>query len=190
MANYKIYAPNNNHSCDYGVDFFNGVAHCNNDEVVKWFRAHGYYVEKTSDTALTQIDKMSKEDIQAILTKYSVALPAASDSIKIEKREVSLALAKCMATAVAASGNIGSTTFKATVTVTYAKSAAAESGTVPTDSSTGLGTIITVKECGLTAPEGKTFSHWVDGAGNQYVKDDKIRLGADALTLTAVYKDA
>lgn len=189
MAKYKIYAPNSNHTCDYGVDFYNGVAFSDNDNAIKWFRENGYYVEKTNGTGLTQIDRLSVDVIQSILDAYNVALNAKSDSVKIEKRELSLALAYCMSTAVASSGNIGAATFKATVTVTYARSAANETGTVPTDSSTGLGTIFTVKACPLTAPTGKVFSHWVDGLGNAYVEGDKVRLGATPLTLTAVYVD-
>jgi hypothetical protein len=48
MPNYKIYSPNNNHSCDYGVDFVNGVALTADENAVKWFRDKGYYVERTN----------------------------------------------------------------------------------------------------------------------------------------------
>lgn len=188
MPNYKIYSPNNNHSCDYGVDFVNGVALTADENAVKWFRDKGYYVERTSDTALNSIDTLPVDVIQSILSKYSVALNTASASIKIEKRELALALDYCLSTAVAASGNIGATTFKSVVSVTYAK-AGAEVGSVPTESATGLGTIVTVKASALTPPSGKVFSHWVDGAGNTYIAGDKLRLGASPLTLTAVYVD-
>ena len=83
------------------------------------------------------------------------------------------------------------TSFTTSITVTYAKADENHSGTPPTESATGLGKEITIKaSTGLTAPSGKKFSHWVDGNGIKHYAGDKMRLGASALVLTAVWVDS
>ena len=48
----RIYALNENHNCDYGVDFFNGVGAVPdaNTGLIAWFTAKGYTIVAGSDT--------------------------------------------------------------------------------------------------------------------------------------------
>ena len=48
----RIYSPNESHSCDYGVDFFNGAAAVPdaNTNTIGWFQNKGYTVVSGSDT--------------------------------------------------------------------------------------------------------------------------------------------
>mgnify|MGYP000887687600 CR=1 FL=1 len=48
----RIYAPNQHHNCDYGVDFINGVASVPDADVttINWFTHHGYLVVPGTDT--------------------------------------------------------------------------------------------------------------------------------------------
>lgn len=48
----RIYSPNPSHSCDYGVDFYNGVAAVPDaeTELISWFSHRNYTVVNGSDT--------------------------------------------------------------------------------------------------------------------------------------------
>lgn len=181
MANYKIYSPNPSHNCDYGLDFYNGVAFTTSDSDVAWSKAHGYYVDEVTDDELTTVDKLDIDTLQGILNDNSVTLP----NTGITKRELALAVTAILGAEFAA------TSFTTGITVTYAKADEEHSGTPPTETATGLGKEITIKaSTGLTAPSGKKFSHWVDGNGIKHYAGDKLKLGAEALTLTAVWVDS
>lgn len=180
MANYKVYAPNQNHSCDYGLDFYNGVAFTTSDADVAWAKAHGYYVDEVADTKLSTIDMLDVKTLKGICTDNTIVVPEG-----VGKREYALAVSASI------DADISATSFTTGITVTYAKADAGDSGTVPTETATGLGKEITIKaSTGLTAPTGKKFSHWVDGNGIKHYAGDKLKLGAEALTLTAVWVDS
>lgn len=180
MAKYKVYSPNQNHSCDYGLDFYNGVAFTTSDGDVAWAKAHGYYVDEVADTKLSTIDMLDVKTLKGICTDNTIVVPDG-----VGKREYALAVSASI------DASISATSFTTSITVTYAKADSTDSGTVPTETATGLGKEITIKEpTDLTAPTGKEFSHWVDAAGFKHYPGDKLKLGATALTLTAVWVDS
>jgi hypothetical protein len=61
----RIYAPNQHHNCDYGVDFINGVGAVPdaNAALLAWFTAHGYLVVPGTDT-LSPWDLLTLEQLQ------------------------------------------------------------------------------------------------------------------------------
>lgn len=61
----RIYSTNENHSCDYGVDFFNGAAAVPDADKssINWLTTKGYTVVKGSDT-LSPWDYLTKEELQ------------------------------------------------------------------------------------------------------------------------------
>ncbi len=72
----RIYALNENHNCDYGVDFINGVAAVPdaNTKVIAWFTAHGYTVVTGSDS-LSPWDLLPVEQLR-IFAPYAGIDPA------------------------------------------------------------------------------------------------------------------
>lgn len=72
----RIYSPNENHNCDYGVDFFYGVAAVPdaNTKLVAWFTAKGYTVVPGSDT-LSPWDQLPVEQLR-IFAPYAGINPA------------------------------------------------------------------------------------------------------------------
>ena len=61
----RIYSPNESHSCDYGVDFFFGVAAVPdaNTNTIGWFQEKGYTVVSGSDT-LSPWDMLPVEQLR------------------------------------------------------------------------------------------------------------------------------
>ena len=61
----RIYSPNESHSCDYGVDFFNGAAAVpdDNTNTIGWFQNKGYTVVSGSDT-LSPWDMLPVEQLR------------------------------------------------------------------------------------------------------------------------------
>lgn len=72
----RIYSPNENHSCDYGVDFIYGVASVPdaNTKLIAWFTAKGYTVVAGSDT-LSPWDLLPVEQLR-IFAPYAGIDPA------------------------------------------------------------------------------------------------------------------
>jgi hypothetical protein len=72
----RIYSLNQGHSCDYGVDFINGVAAVPdaNTKLVAWFTAKGYTVVPGSDT-LSPWDLLPVAQL-AIFAPYAGINPA------------------------------------------------------------------------------------------------------------------
>jgi hypothetical protein len=60
----RIYSPNPLHSCDYGVDFYNGAAAVPTAStgLIAWFTAKGYTIIQGSDT-LAPWDYLTKEQV-------------------------------------------------------------------------------------------------------------------------------
>jgi hypothetical protein len=61
----RIYSLNQSHSCDYGVDFINGVAAVPDADTktLAWFTAHGYLVVPGTDT-LSPWDLLTVEQLR------------------------------------------------------------------------------------------------------------------------------
>ena len=61
----RVYSPNEAHSCDYGVDFINGVAAVPdaNTSSIAWFTAKGYTIVAGSDT-LSPWDYLPMSELQ------------------------------------------------------------------------------------------------------------------------------
>lgn len=72
----RIYAPNEQHTCDYGVDFINGVAAVPDADVdtINWFLHHNYAVVPGSDT-LSPWDYLTVEQLR-IFAPYVGIAPA------------------------------------------------------------------------------------------------------------------
>lgn len=60
----RIYAPNESHNCDFGVDFIHGVAAVPDADVntINWFTGHGYSIVPGSDT-LSPWDYLTVEQL-------------------------------------------------------------------------------------------------------------------------------
>lgn len=62
----RVYSPNENHNCDYGVDFVNGAAAVPdaNTELLAWFEKNHYTIVEGSDT-LSPWDQLPVEQLRA-----------------------------------------------------------------------------------------------------------------------------
>ena len=69
---YKIYAPNENHNCDYGVDFINGVGFTGEVAVANLLVARGY--TKVEATALSEFDKLPTSTLIALANEFEVTI--------------------------------------------------------------------------------------------------------------------
>lgn len=72
----RIYALNENHNCNYGVDFFNGVGAVPdaNTGLIAWFTAKGYTIVAGSDT-LSPWDYLPMSELQ-MFAPYAGINPA------------------------------------------------------------------------------------------------------------------
>lgn len=70
---YKIYAPNEDHTCDYGVDFFFGAGFTEDLAAADLFEAKGYTVVENA-AALSEFDKLPTAVLKAFAEEFEVTL--------------------------------------------------------------------------------------------------------------------
>lgn len=90
----RIYALNETHNCDYGVDFINGAAAVPNakTDVVAWFTAKGYVIDATKDE-LGFWAKLTTAQLLEFATERTIA-----GASEMNKKELVLAIEAVIAT--------------------------------------------------------------------------------------------
>jgi len=69
---WKLYSTNEDHSCDYGIDFYNGVGFTSNEAAKNLLVAKGYTAVVA--TGLSQFDYLPKATLLLIAAEFSVTL--------------------------------------------------------------------------------------------------------------------
>lgn len=87
----RIYALNEKHNCDYGVDFINGVAVVPDADtkVIAWFTAHGYTVVPGSDT-LSPWDELPVEQLRIFAPFAGINPTGMTKDLLVEAIETAL----------------------------------------------------------------------------------------------------
>ena len=88
----RIYSPNPDHSCDYGVDFFNGAAAVPDADtnLTGWFTAKGYTVVEGVDT-LTPLDYLTLAQLQSLAPYYGLLTTGLTKAALVAAIEAQLA---------------------------------------------------------------------------------------------------
>lgn len=68
---YKLYAPVESHTVDYGVDFINGAGYTEDADVAALYDAKGYKVVES--TYFSEYDKLPLATLQAMATEWGIA---------------------------------------------------------------------------------------------------------------------
>jgi hypothetical protein len=134
----RIYAPNESHNCDYGVDFYNGAAAVPdaNTALVAWFTAKGYTVVPAVDV-LSPWDYLKTEELAALAPYVGVAPIGMTKAALVSAIEGQLLLMKVEITAFDAIGDVDAGTVAAP---TYADAAAVKA-VLPTTVLCDAGTV-------------------------------------------------
>ena len=134
----RIYAPNESHNCDYGVDFYNGAAVVPdaNTAVVAWFTAKGYTVVPLVD-ALSPWDYLKTEELAALAPYVGIAPTGMTKAALVAAIEGQLVLMKVEITAFDAIPNLAAGTV---ATPVYADAAAVKA-VLPTSALCDAGTV-------------------------------------------------
>jgi hypothetical protein len=114
----RIYSPNEDHSCDYGVDFINGVAAVPSTADTSYFQGKTGYVVDSSRHTLTFLDKLSKAQLVELATERSLTT---ADKTKQQLVAAIYANIDLGALTVVSAAGAGAT--KTVITVTPAKAA-------------------------------------------------------------------
>lgn len=87
----RIYSINPHHSCDYGVDFYNGAAAvpAANTALIAWFTAKGYTVVAGSDT-LSPWDYLSIEQLATFAPSMGIDVTGKTKAQLVEAIETAL----------------------------------------------------------------------------------------------------
>lgn len=102
----RIYSPNAAHSCDYGVDFFNGAAAVPDADtyLAGWFTAKGYTVVAGADE-LSPLDYLTLAQLQSFAPYYGLIATGLTKAALIAAIETQLDEMKIEITAFTALAN-------------------------------------------------------------------------------------